>query len=423
MKSLIYIIEARDRRRISDIKDAFTTSIYGSTLLARNVRLLKKDFSRVQLILLVHEALENELRLDLQEFLRDGGLNLQIVTQLCDAVVPSRPESFDSRMTDKSIDAVLFQRGIGALERLDSKKRTYHCSSVLDGVSKHEDRLQLIDSALKIRHTFQDSENVCYLVQRQESCAALERDGYCVSVSEVAEHAFAEIDKSIANQLLSYLHSKAALRSMDGPVSRFLLRKFSRCLSRPLAKLGVHPNAATLAAAAFALAAIFLFTFDSRYALVTGGFIWFIGGILDEVDGELARLQGKESEFGAWLDLTFDRILDGLVLVGLAWPVVARYPEPHLLIVMAIAITIVATSSYIGLLYDGWMKNVLGRTVYFRIGRDTRNLIIFLCAISGFRIEAIWIAAALSLLEIFRRLVVCYKVESTISSKREGLLE
>ena len=185
------------------------------------------------------------------------------------------------------------------------------------------------------------------------------------------------------------------------------MRRLSRHLSRPLGRCGVHPNVVTVVAAAVALFAACLFAIGDRSALLVGGVVWFVGGILDEVDGELARLQGKESEFGGWLDLTLDRIVDGLVLVGLAWPIAARSSDPSLWALTALAIVLVETSSYVGLLYDSWMKSALGRTIYFRIGRDTRNLAILVFSASSLRVAAIVFVAAVSLAETARRLMVC----------------
>lgn len=185
------------------------------------------------------------------------------------------------------------------------------------------------------------------------------------------------------------------------------MRRLSRRLSRPLGRWGVHPNVVTVVAAAVALFAALLFAIGDRSALLVGGVVWFVGGVLDEVDGELARLQGKESEFGGWLDLTLDRIVDGLVLVGLAWPIAAGSSDSSLWALTALAIVLVETSSYVGLLYDSWMKSALGRTVYFRIGRDTRNLAILLFSAFSLRVAAIVFVATISLAEIARRLVVC----------------
>lgn len=409
--SLAYVIEAGAACDVSVIRDAFTRPVYGSTLLERNLKFLRKEFPTIQVILSIRPDAESEIRPVLEELLAAGKMRLHVADDL------DQLDWLDGRTACPSVNAVLLQYGVRLLERVDWKNRTYHCAPGLDPAAPRPGKTPLSGIILQMRRAHRGCRGFSFLVQDQKSCEAIREGAQCVSISEVTGHDFSATGASVATELSAYLHARAGLRSMDGPVSRLLLRNFSQYLSRPMSRWGVHPNAATLAAAACALAAIFLFTFDSRQALVAGGVMWMIGGLLDEVDGELARLQGKESEFGAWLDLTFDRILDGLVLIALAWPVVVANPAPHLLMLIATAITLIATNSYIGLLYDSWMKNVLGRTVYFRIGRDTRNLVIFLCAVFALRMEAIWIAGAFSLLEILRRLVVCYRMDPAASSK------
>ena len=41
------------------------------------------------------------------------------------------------------------------------------------------------------------------------------------------------------------------------------------------------------------------------------------GSIIDGVDGDLARLTGKGSPFGAFLDAVIDRYADGSAMMGL----------------------------------------------------------------------------------------------------------
>jgi len=54
-----------------------------------------------------------------------------------------------------------------------------------------------------------------------------------------------------------------------------------------------------------------------RFAL--GGWLFLFAGILDTVDGRLARMRKTASQEGAVLDSILDRYVDGAFLVGLAW--------------------------------------------------------------------------------------------------------
>jgi CDP-diacylglycerol--glycerol-3-phosphate 3-phosphatidyltransferase len=88
-----------------------------------------------------------------------------------------------------------------------------------------------------------------------------------------------------------------------GPVERACLR------------LGVTPNAITLASTALtALAAVLLGT----GRLSSGGWLYLFAASLDIVDGRVARAQGSSSKAGAFLDSTLDRVAELLVFAGLS---------------------------------------------------------------------------------------------------------
>lgn len=87
-----------------------------------------------------------------------------------------------------------------------------------------------------------------------------------------------------------------------------------RPLVRHLARRGVSPDTVTLLAVPPALAA---------GLAAAGGAFWLaaaflaLSGLLDLVDGTLARAGGQESRFGALLDSTLDRLCDAFVPMGL----------------------------------------------------------------------------------------------------------
>ncbi|MFZ5802524.1 MAG: CDP-alcohol phosphatidyltransferase family protein [Candidatus Omnitrophota bacterium] len=82
-----------------------------------------------------------------------------------------------------------------------------------------------------------------------------------------------------------------------------------------LNRTGFTPNQLTLAGLALSFAAGILFAYGW---LIPGGLILIASGLGDMLDGPLARLTGKASPFGAFLDSTVDRYADFFVLGGLA---------------------------------------------------------------------------------------------------------
>ncbi len=91
-------------------------------------------------------------------------------------------------------------------------------------------------------------------------------------------------------------------------------RNIARKVGGFVAKSGIGPNAITIIG--------FLLNFPVAYVLAQGQF--FLGGLLilfagafDMLDGAVARATGKMTKFGAFLDSTFDRYSEIVVLLGL----------------------------------------------------------------------------------------------------------
>lgn len=82
-----------------------------------------------------------------------------------------------------------------------------------------------------------------------------------------------------------------------------------------LAAAGVMPNTVTWSGLILVTAASYLIW---QRSLLLGAIVLAVGAILDALDGGLARAQGGETRFGAFLDSTLDRIGEALVYLGIA---------------------------------------------------------------------------------------------------------
>ncbi|WP_457556947.1 CDP-alcohol phosphatidyltransferase family protein [Candidatus Harpocratesius sp.] len=99
----------------------------------------------------------------------------------------------------------------------------------------------------------------------------------------------------------------------------FRLRPIFAPIVKFLARIAIHlkisPNFATWLMASFSLIASFgLLFFQS--------FIWFgiwifLTGLLDGIDGAIARMTKRTSKFGGFFDSTMDRISESIILAGL----------------------------------------------------------------------------------------------------------
>lgn len=81
-----------------------------------------------------------------------------------------------------------------------------------------------------------------------------------------------------------------------------------------LAATGIPPNVITWSALIINLWAGILFA-SGRFAAAGG--LMLLAGLCDLLDGRVARIQGRVSLFGAFLDSIFDRYADLMLLLGL----------------------------------------------------------------------------------------------------------
>ena len=88
-------------------------------------------------------------------------------------------------------------------------------------------------------------------------------------------------------------------------------------LARVLIRAGMTPNGLSYAALGLGVASGLLFYVQRGWLAFT---LLLASGLIDAVDGRVARLAGRVSPWGGVLDLTFDRIVEAAVLLGIALP-------------------------------------------------------------------------------------------------------
>jgi phosphatidylglycerophosphate synthase len=117
-----------------------------------------------------------------------------------------------------------------------------------------------------------------------------------------------------------------------GPAERWLVAhsgkpldgiysKFNRWLCRPLVRVLTHtpvtPNVVTLAGLAAAILGTYYFASGEYLGAVIGALLFFASGLLDEVDGMLARLKFSDSAFGTWFEGHVDNLSYLLLFAGI----------------------------------------------------------------------------------------------------------
>lgn len=86
-------------------------------------------------------------------------------------------------------------------------------------------------------------------------------------------------------------------------------------LTDRLIRIGVGPNAITTVGAGVVVASAIAFGFGG---VRLGGFLLLLSGLIDTLDGQVARTTGQTTLFGAFYDSTLDRVGDGATFIGIA---------------------------------------------------------------------------------------------------------
>lgn len=94
--------------------------------------------------------------------------------------------------------------------------------------------------------------------------------------------------------------------------------------------------------------------------------LWF-SGYLDAVDGTVARKCKTSTPFGTVMDITFDRIVEGSIIIGVAF----KYPQ-YSFITLILAISIIISMT-IFLTTGSLAKNDGEKTFYYQAGLAERT--------------------------------------------------
>jgi archaetidylinositol phosphate synthase len=105
-------------------------------------------------------------------------------------------------------------------------------------------------------------------------------------------------------------------------VSSNLKKQFEatvKTLVAPLGKLGITPNMLTVLGGVLATVTGYLFFLVpvNRFFLVYAGGLIIVSGLVDAIDGVLARSTGKVTRFGGFFDSVVDRYSDAVIYTGI----------------------------------------------------------------------------------------------------------
>ena len=154
--------------------------------------------------------------------------------------------------------------------------------------------------------------------------------------------------------------------STDALLARLLDRKLSWRISLRLARTRITPNQVTIANTCVGLACALMFAIPSYGWRLLASVLFLASTTIDGIDGELARLQMRETEWGGRLDVTTDNVVHIAVFVGIFVGVYRASTDPIFLWLLPIQLAgfaLAALSTFMALRIRGpqaaqWIEKV-----------------------------------------------------------------
>jgi CDP-diacylglycerol--glycerol-3-phosphate 3-phosphatidyltransferase len=140
-----------------------------------------------------------------------------------------------------------------------------------------------------------------------------------------------------------------------------------------------------------------------QHEFFLGGVVFIVGSVMDTLDGGYSRMSGKGTPFGAFLDSTLDRIVEGIVLTAVATTFTEQRDE------LAVAAVVVAVMASLVVSYTRARAEALG--VECKVGiadRLVRVIILsagLVLADIGLLEPAVYVLAALSSITVVQRIL------------------
>ena len=156
-----------------------------------------------------------------------------------------------------------------------------------------------------------------------------------------------------------------------------------------------------VACACFALAGAK--EYRSPWLLQAGGLVALLASIFDMLDGRVARLRGRETKFGAFLDSTMDRYSDMVLYMGLLILYARVDKTPHMVLVW-----VAAFGSFMTSYARARAEILIPRCTVGFLERPERLALLILGALTNRVVAALWAIAVLSNLAAVQRIVYTY---------------
>jgi CDP-diacylglycerol---glycerol-3-phosphate 3-phosphatidyltransferase len=184
---------------------------------------------------------------------------------------------------------------------------------------------------------------------------------------------------------------------------RYQTRGLTTRLGQAGVRLGINPDAVTIAGLVVVLIAAWL---ASQGQFLASGIVFILGAPLDVIDGAIARAMNRTDRFGALLDSTLDRYADGFMFFGLAYYYASRGQMGEMALagfalIGAFAVSYVrarAEGLDIGSIKEGWFD------------RTMRTIVLIVALLTGLVVPGLVILAVGNHLTAIQRILIVYRV-------------
>jgi CDP-diacylglycerol--glycerol-3-phosphate 3-phosphatidyltransferase len=194
------------------------------------------------------------------------------------------------------------------------------------------------------------------------------------------------------------------------------LRRCFLPLLAALRWLRITPNQVTVAGTVLNLAAGALVIAEPDH-LYWAGIVFVVAGLMDMLDGALARMSQKVTPFGAFLDSTLDRVSEGVILSAIAYLLAVQGRE------IDVALVVLALLGSVLVSYTRARAESLG--VECKVGLMSRPERVILIAVGLFfdvLPYVIYIMLALTVFTVVQRVVHTYR-QLGKQMKQGGIVE
>ncbi|HUG52557.1 MAG TPA: CDP-alcohol phosphatidyltransferase family protein [Vicinamibacteria bacterium] len=137
--------------------------------------------------------------------------------------------------------------------------------------------------------------------------------------------------------------------------------------------------------------------------LRTGGLVALFASVFDMLDGRVARLRGRETKFGAFLDSTMDRYSDMLLYMGLLLLYARMDRTPYMVLVW-----VAAFGSFMTSYARARAESLIPRCTVGLLERPERIVLLVVGAVTNRMGAALWIIAVLANVTAIQRVVYTY---------------